>query len=118
MTPYILIQCTAAPYSTSSSIDAFEAALAASNIGLHVKCVFMHDGVYQLVSAQDASEIKQKNMFKKLSALPLFDIEDCFVLSNCLIQRDLSKQQINNADIINSDQFNQLCQQAQHILVF
>jgi tRNA 2-thiouridine synthesizing protein C len=50
--PYIVIQTTHSPYSSSAAIDAIDAAFAATNIGQSVVYVFAGDGVFQLTRNQ------------------------------------------------------------------
>lgn len=119
MSDYIVIQSTQAPYSSSFAIDAFEAALAASNLGIVVKFMFIDDGVYQLSAAQTPEHIKHKSMLKKLSALPLFDVEDLMVMDTHIQARNLSIESLGvPVRVINKEAFLRLCKQAQQVLVF
>jgi len=117
MSPYILIQSTHLPYSTSYPIDAYEAALAASNLGLKVKFVFVDKAIHQLNAHQQARSIAHKSIAKKLMALPLFDIEDLFLLHQApqRVKHLVLQEEIK---IITDAQFQNLCSQAQHVLVF
>jgi tRNA 2-thiouridine synthesizing protein C len=116
---YIVIQTTQAPYSTSASIDAFEAALAATNIGLQVVYIFVANGVFQLQGGQQNNAIKHKSVYKKLSALPLFDIECLFAQSSALSENmvDLAEVPLD-IRTIDDHQIIELCKQAKHVLVF
>lgn len=117
---YLLIISTQAPYHSSMAIDAFEAALAATNVGLNVKLLFQHDGIYQCLSSQQANQIGHKNMYKKLSALALFDVEDVYLDTESVNYRGL---RITNSDAFawqaaNKNKVLELQRAAQHILVF
>ena len=117
MTPYILIQSTRAPYSSSAAVDAYEAALAASNLGLRVKYVFVDKGIHQLNVNQQGQLISHKNMAKKLSALPLFDVEELYALSSSNITKeDLVLS--DDIEFIDHAAFVSLCENASQILVF
>lgn len=89
MSPYLLIVSTKAPYHTSSSVDALEAALAASNVGIDTRILFQSDGVYQLLDAQAPAQIAHKSIFKKLSSLPLYDIEHIYADQRSIDERGL-----------------------------
>jgi tRNA 2-thiouridine synthesizing protein C len=120
---YILIQTTAAPYSTSLGIDALEAAFAATNIGLRVKFVFIDDGIYQLLNHQQSQAIGHKSLAKKLSALPLFDIEDIYVCAHSARERqiDLTDNLLVNSlsvCVVDNQEMKGLLDHADHILVF
>jgi tRNA 2-thiouridine synthesizing protein C len=120
---YVYIQTNAAPYSTGKAIDAYEAALGATNIGLHVKFVFANDGVYQLLSNQQPELISHKSIAKKLSALPLFDVEDIFVCEASTKQRNIhleSNSVFNSleARAISNTELYMLQANAAHVLIF
>lgn len=116
---YIMIKSTKPPYSTSAAVDALEAAMAASNIGIVVKFVFIDDGVYQLLPSQDASLINHKSVYKRLKALPLYDVEDVYVHSAALskLNVDLHKVDIP-VEIIDNETLVNMSKQAIQVLVF
>ena len=123
MASYILVKTTQPPYSSSAAIDAIEAALAATNIGLNVKYLFINDGVYQLLNNQNSELIAHKNTSKKLSALPLFDVEDIYVCAQSATQRniDMLTQDLVKAlsvESLNAKQIFNLANNAKQILVF
>lgn len=120
---YILIQTTAAPYASSHSIDALEAALAATNIGMSVKFIFIDDGLYQLANNQQSQAVGHKNLAKKLSALPLFDVDDVYVCTESAKKRhinlvDNTLMASLSANVIDNKQLLSLVEHADHVLVF
>ena len=117
--PYVVIQTTKPPYSTSAAIDALDAAMAATNIGLTIVFVFVDEGVYQLAQTQQSTLILHKSLYKKLCALPMFDVDYIYVHANSLSHSGVSVHnlpipviQISNADLIS------LSAHAQNVLVF
>lgn len=117
--PYIVIQSSQAPYSSSHAIDALEAAIAATNIGLEVIFIFIDEGVYQLLNNQENMAITHKSMFKQLLALPLYDVERIYAQSSALNAYNIpiptnmpDLRPIDDANIVD------LCKHAQHVLVF
>lgn len=119
MKPYILISCSSAPYNTSKPIDAYEAALAASNIGLEVKYLFRQRGLYQLLKQHDCASIGHKDMAKKLSALPLFEIEDLIVVKQDIDALKLqSESLVVEPILIDQEDVGSLFNNAQQVLVF
>lgn len=117
--PYIVIQSTRAPYSSSAAVDCFEAALAATNIGLQVVFIFVEDGVLQLMQTQQNGLIQHKSIFKRLSALPLFDIEILYAQASALSTREVTLDQLElNVSAISDAAIYALCEKAQQILVF
>lgn len=119
MNAYLLIISTHAPYHSSAAIDALEAALAASNVGLDTRLLFQSDGVYQLLGLQQAETIGHRSIYKKLSALPLFDIEHIYVDGPSIDARSL---QLSQGAIpwleLNKNEILSLIKNAQNILVF
>lgn len=75
----LLVITSEPPYSTSASIDALEAALAATNIGMEVGYLFRDKAVFQLINGQVSNAINHKSTLKRLSLLPLFDIDSIYV---------------------------------------
>jgi len=116
---YVLIQSCRAPYSSSYPIDALEAAFAATNMGLELRFVFVGEGVLQLIQEQGNTSIAHKSIFKKLGALPLFDIEKIYVQSTALSKYNVSiPQSMPNIETVSDAKLASLCQYAQHVLVF
>jgi len=117
---YLLIISTHAPYHSSHAIDAYEAALAATNVGIEVKILFQHDGVYQCLSSQEPNEIGHKNVFKKLNALALFDIEDVYIDQESIELRELRVPHNENINwqLLGKKETLALQHAAQQILVF
>lgn len=117
--PYLVIQSTQAPYSTSACIDAMEAALAASNLGISVVFLLVDDGVFQLVAEQNSQAISHKSIYKKLSVFPLFDIELLFAQHSAIVSNGISIDNLRfDVKTLEDPQIVELCQQATHVLVF
>lgn len=116
---YIVIQSTQPPYSSSYSVDALEAAMGATNIGLEVVFIFVGEGVYQLLNNQENTGISHKSIFKKLMALPLYDVERICALSTSLSQHSVTiPQSMANISVLNDVDFVSLCKYAKQVLVF
>lgn len=119
MSDYILIQSTHAPYHSSHAIDAYEAALGASNLGLHVKIIFSGLGLFQLLEKQEPAYIKHKNMAKKISALPLFDVEDLFVTEHDLTNYSLCIDDLKpSVQVLSEQELSTLFKDASSVMVY
>lgn len=117
--PYIVIQTAHAPYSTSAAIDALEAAFAATNIGITVVYIFVGDGVYQLFKQQQNLAIAHKSIYKKLCALPLFDVELIFAQACAVRNNKIALSDIDfDVSLLENDQLVAICAQAQQVLTF
>lgn len=84
------------PYGSTLAREALDMALAAAAFDQTVQLVFMSDGVYQLINAQQSQLIQRKNIEKTLDALSLYDINTLFVDSQSLSQRGLTMAQLRS----------------------
>lgn len=84
-----------------------------------VKLLFQHDGVYQLLDSQNPEKIGHKNVFKKLSSMPLFEIDEIYLEQASIDSRALriTNSAIHWQSLGKSDMIH-LMQSAAHILVF
>lgn len=94
----IHILMTNAPYGTIDAEEGLEFALAATNYGHEVRMFFIGDGILQVLKGQQVPD-GEKSLLKRLSALPFFDIEECYVSAPCLAQKGYSTDDIGLADI-------------------
>jgi len=93
----LLIVSRSAPWAGSRAREALEIALSAAAFELPVALLFMDDGLFQLVAAQQPSNLQQKDLSANLKALPLFGIEHCYAAQASLIERGLKQSQVNLA---------------------
>lgn len=68
---------SSAPYHSPSAREGLDALLAAAVFDQKVSVLFIGEGVFQLVSAQNPSN--QKNHAKMLSAMAMYDVDACYV---------------------------------------
>lgn len=95
----IHILMTNAPYGTIDAEEGLEFALAATNYGHEVRMFFIGDGILQVLKGQQVPN-GEKSLLKRLSALPFFDIEECYISSSCLLEKGYSAEDIGLADAI------------------
>jgi tRNA 2-thiouridine synthesizing protein C len=91
----ILVICRKAPYGSSLSREALDIVLAASVFEQQLALLFTGDGVWQLLNEQNSEAIESKNHSNMLSVFPLYDINDIFVDSEALAQRQISAEQLS-----------------------
>lgn len=77
------------PYGSSHARDALDTALTTAVFEQPVSMLFLDDGVYQLLQAQQPGGIQQKNLGATLSALPMYDIDQLYACSNAMQSRGL-----------------------------
>lgn len=85
----LLIISQGTPYERSSAAEALDTAMAAAALDVPVTLLFDGDGVFQLLPTQSGSDLGVRNLSQVLEALPVFEVERCFVAAQALAQRSL-----------------------------
>jgi tRNA 2-thiouridine synthesizing protein C len=78
-----------APYGRNEPQLCLEMALAAAVFEQKVNYVFLDDGVFQLLTQQNAEHINSKTLANMLEAMDLYGIENVYVDEQSLEQRKL-----------------------------
>ena len=113
----ILLICRKAPYGNTLARETAEIALAAGAFDQPLAMVFIGDGVWQLLDQQDSIDIQQKNHQKLLAAFELYGINECYVDSDALAERQLDSSQLHlAAKAVNQKQLTELFEQADIVL--
>ncbi len=95
MAKSLLIICRQAPWTGPTAREALDIALAGGAFDLPIGLLFLDDGVFQLVQAQQSSALQQKDLTANLQALPLFGVESLYASSRSLQERGLGAQALN-----------------------
>ena len=95
---YIISQ---APYSNSVGQEAIDAILIGASFEQEISVLFLHDGVFQIKSHQQAKSLQYaddnynlKQFSKTYRALPDFGVEKIYVLDSSLNARGLSQEEL------------------------
>ena len=109
-----------APYGSSLAKDALDAILAASAYDQDVSLLFMDDGIFQLLSQQETTEIGQKNFSSILPVLSLYDIDSIYVHGESLQHRQITQDELilDGVQIIDSAAVCSLLAQQDQLLSF
>lgn len=108
-----------APYGSSLPREALDAVLMASAFGQQVTLVFLGDGVFQLKTQQDPSEIEMKNFSKTFAALELYGVSSIFVEQSSLQKRGLTLDQLLiPAKLIQPHELTELLEEQDQVLSF
>jgi tRNA 2-thiouridine synthesizing protein C len=108
-----------APYGSSLAREALDAVLMASAFGQQVTLVFLGDGVFQLKTQQNPSEIEMKNFSKTFAALELYGVSSIFVEQSSLQKRGLTLDQLLiPAKLIQPHQLTELLEEQDQVLSF
>ena len=86
-----------APYGNSATREALDAALAAAAFEQNVQILFTGDGIWNLLTEQDAGSINSKDTSKMLQALDYYDISEVFVDDISLQERGIVSTQLSIA---------------------
>jgi len=82
------------PYGKDNAWICLDLVLASSVFEQKVNYLFMGDGVFQLIAGQQTDGIESKNLVASLSALELYGVENVFVDSLSLTERNLSSDDL------------------------
>lgn len=109
-----------APYGSSLAKDALDAILAASAYEQDIALLFMDDGVFQLLPAQQAEQIEQKSFSALLHVLSLYEIEKVYVHEESLEKRQITINElaIEKIQVVDSTQVTRLFGEQDHLLSF
>ncbi|MFT5592745.1 MAG: tRNA 2-thiouridine synthesizing protein C [Oceanicoccus sp.] len=115
----ILILQRHAPYGSSIAREGLDFVLTSAAYDQNLTLLFLGDGVFQLLCHQDSKAIELKNHASALEVLPLYDVENIFVVKEDLEERAIDASQImNSASIITRDQGKLLIKQHKKIIGF
>ncbi|GEA10929.1 DsrE family protein [Alteromonas sp. KUL49] len=82
----LLIRFSQSPFGNALAQDGLDFALAATNYGHEVAVLFEGDGVFQLMDSKN----HPSTFAKRLSVMPMFDIEECYVCMKSLENLNVS----------------------------
>ncbi|ART80210.1 sulfurtransferase complex subunit TusC [Oceanisphaera avium] len=83
------------PHGSASGREGLDALLATSALSEDIGVFFSHDGVYQLLTAQDPSAILARHYAPTFGLLELYDIEQVYVCQHSLTERGISSEQLS-----------------------
>ncbi|MDH4557515.1 sulfurtransferase complex subunit TusC [Pseudomonas sp. BN417] len=93
----MLIISRQAPWTGPNAREALDIALAGGAFDLPLGMLFLDDGVFQLVAAQQPANVQQKDLTANLQALPLFGVESLYASARSLQERGLESALLNLA---------------------
>jgi len=95
-----------APFTSNAGKDSLDVALVFASFEQPTALFFQGDGVYQLISGQDASLLSIKDYLKTFSAFEFYDIEDIYIFQSSLEARKLACQfHIDGVQILTQSDF-------------
>lgn len=102
---HIVIQYTSHAYKTLTFEDMFECAAAAGNVGHTCEIHISGAGVTALSKMPErfTNLTHDKNTGKMLNSLPLYDVEDIFVVQNALAEYGIAEHDMANVGTMVSE---------------
>ena len=115
----ILILQRHAPYGSSIAREGLDFILTSAAYDQNLTVLFLGDGVFQLISNQDSKAIELKNHASALEVLPLYDVENLYVIEEDLNDRAINKNQlIDGINIISRQQSKAIIAQHNKVIGF
>lgn len=116
----ILFISRQSPYGNSQPREALDALLAATAYEQDLSVLFMDDGVFQLLENQNPTTICQKNLGASLKALEFYDVENIYVDSRSLAERNINQQDLvlDSVKLLDTHQVNRLMAQQNQVISF
>lgn len=115
----ILILQRHAPYGSSVAREGLDFILTSAAYDQNLTVLFLGDGVFQLLSNQDSKAIELKNHASALEVLPLYDVENLYVIEEDLNDRAINKNQlIDGINIISRQQSKAIIAQHNKVIGF
>ena len=119
MSKNILVIQRTAPYGSSLAREGLDYVLTSAAYDQNIQMLFMADGVFQLVKTQDSSDIQLKSHLGAMEVLPLYDIEDLYVIQEDLTERSLTTDQLGlSVKVISRNDAHSLIDQQDHVMGF
>ena len=119
MTKNILIIQRTAPYGSSLAREGVDFVLTSAAYDQNISLLFLGDGIFQILANQNSKGISLKNQLSALEVLPLYDVENLYVVQEDLNERNISKEQLGlEVKIITRADTHQLIDQQDHVMGF
>lgn len=74
--------------------ELLDSLLVCASFGLPVALLFQGDGLWQLLPGQQADALGRRSLAAQLESLPLFDVDDCYVLAEDLARCGLRREDL------------------------
>ena len=113
----MLIITRQSPWSGPSAREALDIALAGGAFELPLGMLFLDDGVFQLVQAQQAGQLQQKDLTANLQALPMFGVDSLYVAKRSLTERGLNAAELSLAvEVLDDTDLKALINRYDHVI--
>lgn len=115
----LLVINTKAPYAGQSGQESLDFVMAMANFGIETSVVFVNDGVFQLLTDQNAKNIQRKHYVKGFKSLTFYDVDNIFVCKTSLESREINQEQLNvDHQLIQENELSKIIATHQHVVTF
>lgn len=90
----LLVISQHSPFAISGLKDALDMALIFAAVDANVAWLFTGPSVYALKKNQNPRQIEQKDVFKALRTLEIYDVDQVYVSETCLVEAGLSSEDL------------------------
>lgn len=119
MTQKILVMQRQAPYGNSLAREGVDYILTCAAYDQELTILFSGDGVFQLLDNQQCEHINLKTHLGAIKLFELYDVENTFVVSEDLNERNIKPENLGvNVKIISRLEAKALIKTQQHIIGF
>ncbi|OOH90260.1 sulfurtransferase TusC [Pasteurellaceae bacterium 15-036681] len=113
---------TQPPFGSSISREGLDALLAASAFcdEQEIAICFINDGVFNLLANQQPQAILQKDHISTFKLIELYDLTECFICQDDVVQRGLSQADwiLSDMQFVSRDVIFKTLNQAEKVLTF
>jgi tRNA 2-thiouridine synthesizing protein C len=108
-----------APYGSVYTAEGFRTLMGIAVFEMDISVVFVDDGVYALLKAQDPSKLDMKPLGDAFPMLTEFDVEKFYVHDESLRERGLTTDDLlMDVEVVNGAQIAQILETAGRVLPF
>lgn len=109
-----------APHGTTAGREGLDAVLATSALSENIALFFISDGVLQLIPRQQPEKIYARNYSVTFGVLSLYDVKQCYVCLESLVERGLSEDDvcILSAEVLNIETLRARLERFDRIVTF
>ena len=113
----IAVLVTSLPCDGIAARESLDLIFALAAVEYQVSVIFSGDAVYQLVKADDSSELMAKDFRRSFKLFELYDIEDVYVCAESLRQRQLQASElVLDVRALETTELSQLLSIQQHLM--
>lgn len=113
----IAVVLTQLPLYGTYARESLDLIFALAAVDHQLSVIFCGDAVYQLIKANDSSELQVKDFRRSFKLFELYDVEDLYICAESLRQRKLQANElVLDVQSLDSAELSQLLSTQQHVI--